>query len=120
MRRSVVMGRTIYEDARLTASTGAITLRGYWLPFGLARTVRIDELVGVSQVARDEGVTRRWPRWGRRRTAWFPLDWSRPRRNVAVALWRADGRCTVVTPANPGRLVALLDELGVPAGIPDD
>jgi hypothetical protein len=115
MRRSVVTGRTVYEDSRITLSSVAITLRGYWAPFGLARTFRITEITGGREHARDDGAFDAWPRWGRRgKAVWFPLDLSRPRRDVAVALERADGSVVVVTPANPQRLLALLSELGIP------
>jgi len=114
MARSVITGRTIYEDARVHATTAELTIRGYWLPFGAPRTIPLTALTGVSTMARDPERPVRWPRWGRRGSAWFPLDWSRPRRGVAVALWRGDGRCVVVTPSNPGRLVALLGGLGIP------
>jgi hypothetical protein len=115
MPRSVVTGRTIYEDSRITVSTAAITLRGYWLPFGLARTIRVAELAGVTQLSRDDPGFAAWPRWGRRgKGTWFPLDVSRPRRDVAVALSSANGTRVVVTPANPARFVSLLAELGIP------
>jgi hypothetical protein len=119
MRRSVVTGRTIYEDSRITLSSVAITLRGYWAPFGLARTFRIEEITGADAHTRDDPAFDTWPRWGRGgKAVWFPLDWSRPRREVAVAIDRADGSRTVVTPANPHRFLALLAELGIPVESP--
>ncbi|HEY8080444.1 MAG TPA: hypothetical protein VIE15_00025 [Acidimicrobiales bacterium] len=112
-------GRTIYEDSRMTLSSVAITFRGYWAPFGLSRTFRITEITGLDEHTRNDPAFDAWPRWGKRgKAVWFPLDWSRPRRDVAVALHRANGSTTVVTPANPQRLLALLGELGVPVETP--
>jgi len=114
MRRSVVTGRTIYEDARLTLSTSALTMRGYWLPFALSRTVRFTEITAVNEHERGDESLPAWPRWGRgAKRTWFPLDLTRSRRTVAVALWLDDESRVVITPANPARFIALLAELGL-------
>jgi len=119
MRRSVVTGRTLYEDPRLLLSTAAVTMRGYWPPFATSRTLRLESIARYSQHTRDDPSLRRWPRWGRGGAGtWFPLDRSRPRRDVAVALWHHDGARAVVTPANPVRFIALLGELDVAGGHP--
>ena len=120
MRQRVVTGRTVYEDTRLTLSSAAITIRGYWLPFGITRSIRLDALAKTTLHDRGDATYARWPRWGRGGApgTWFPFDSSRPRRGVAVALHLSSGKCVVTTPANPTRLASLLSELVVPGEAP--
>lgn len=119
MPRAVVVGRTLYEDPRITLSTAAITLRGYWMPFGSARCIPLDAIASVERRERGQDAPARWPSWGlgRART-WFPLDASRRRRTVAVALWTGARHAIVVTPSNPDRFIDLLVRAGVPRAAP--
>jgi hypothetical protein len=115
MRHSVVTGRTIYEDARITLSTTSVAFRGYWFPLGVSRTVRIEQLQSAVEHPRGDPDLPRWPRWGRGANGtWFPLEWSRPRRDTAVVMTFLDGRRVAVTPANPQRFLTLLVDLSVP------
>ncbi len=106
----------LYEDRWITCTPRELTIRGYYFPFGTAKTIALDRIrqVEVVEIGPFSGQLRIWgtssPRY------WAHLDLGRPRKSLAFVLDTGARVRPFITPDRPAALRTVLEQQGVSFG----
>ena len=102
-----------YDDGVLALDGESLVIRGYYFPFGGAKTIRLADVRAV--VERPMGRwTGQWRIWGSSDFRhWWNLDVGRPHKTRAFAIDAGSRTRAAVTPDDPDAFGRALEAAGV-------
>ena len=98
----------LYQDQRITCTSSALVIHGYYFPLATAKTVPYDQIRGVEEIELGSG---RWRIWGGSDPRyWFNLDPQRRHKASALVLQLGKTIRPVITPDDPSRVRSILEQ----------
>ena len=102
-----------YDDGLIACSEAGLVIRRYGA-FLRPKRIPYAEIRRVTQVALSSLRFGRWRIWGSTDLRhWFNFDWRRPKKHVGLVLDLGKPVEPVITPDDPGQVVAVFREHGV-------
>jgi hypothetical protein len=99
----------IYEDAWIRCEADRLVIRGYYFPLGTPKVIAYRAIRSVTPVELGP-LTGSWRIWGTSSPSlWWHLDWSRPRKRIALVLDVGRPVRPVITPDDPEQVAAIID-----------
>ena len=107
---SAPMKQTLYDDGLVQLDADGLTIRRYYFPLGTSKHIPYARIQGVQErhMGALTGKGRLWGSGDLRH--WFPLDLRRPQKEKALVLDVGKSVSPVITPEDPERVLALLQE----------
>jgi hypothetical protein len=101
------MKQVLYDDGLVKLDTDGLTIRRYYFPFATSKRISYARIKSV-QEWRMRSKDRLWGSsdWNH----WWPLDRHRSRKEKALFLDLGTRVTPVITPDDPNRVLALLQE----------
>jgi hypothetical protein len=104
------MATVLYQDRWITCEPDRLIIRGYYFPTGAPKVVPYRDIRRVTRI-RLTTLGGRWRIWGTSDFRyWWHLDWSRPHKQVALVLDLGKRIKPVITPDDPDRVAAIIQE----------
>jgi hypothetical protein len=104
----------LYEDAWIRCDETTLTIRGYYFPLATTKVIAYRDIQAVTPMALGPW-TGSWRIWGTSHPGyWWHLDWARPRKDTALVLDLGRPGRPVITPADPERVAAIIEERRLP------
>src|SRR5262249_1744221 len=102
--------QVLYDDGLVKLDLDGLTIRRYYFPLGTSKRIPYARIKGVQE--RHMGaLTAHAPLWGSSDLRhWFPLDLRRSQKEEALILEVGTWVSPVITPEDPERVLALLQE----------
>jgi hypothetical protein len=105
-----MMKQVLHDDGLVKLDLDGLTIRRYYFPLGTSKRIPYARIKGV-QERRMGALTGKGRLWGSGDLRhWFPLDPSRPQKEKALVLDVGKWVRPVITPEDPDRVLALLQE----------
>ena len=104
------MKQMLYDDGLVQLDSDGLTIRRYYFPLGTSKRIPYARIKGVQErhMGALTGKGRLWGSGDLRH--WFPLDLRRPQKEKALVLDVGKSVSPVITPEDPDRVLALLQE----------
>ena len=100
----------LYEDLWIRCDEATLTIRGYYFPLATSKVIAYRDIQTVTPIALGPW-TGSWRIWGTSHPGyWWHLDWSRPRKDTALVLDLGRPVRPAITPADPERVAAIIEE----------
>ncbi len=105
-----MMKQVLYDDGLVQLDLDGLTIRRYYFPLGTSKRISYARIKGVQEkhMGALTGKGRLWGSGDLRH--WFPLDPRRPQKEKALVLDVGKWLRPVITPEDPDRVLALLQE----------
>jgi hypothetical protein len=104
------MKQALYDDGLVSLDADGLTIRRYYFPLGTSKRIPYSRIKGV-QEQRMEFLTGKGRLWGTGDLRyWLPLDLHRLQKEKALILDLGKGIKPMITPNDPDRVFALLQE----------
>lgn len=104
------MKQALYDDGLVSLDTDGLTIRNYYFPFGTSKRIQYSQIEGVQEY-RMGPLTGKGRLWGSGDFQhWLPLDPHRSQKEKAIVLDLGWGIKPTITPNDPDRVLALLQE----------
>jgi hypothetical protein len=102
--------QVLYDDGLVKLDLDGLTIRRYYFPLGTSKRIPYTRIKGVQerQMGTLSGTGRLWGSSDLRH--WFPLDLRRLQKEKALILDVGKWVRPVITPEDPDRVLALLQE----------
>ena len=87
--------KQLYSDGLVKLTEEAICFRHYYFPVGGSKSIPLVDVIRIEQRS-PTLLNGKWRLWGTsdfRR--WFPVDWSRPKRDAIFFLVRSGGKKSI-------------------------
>jgi hypothetical protein len=104
-----LMKRVLYDDGQVKLDFDGLTIRRYYFPTGKSKHVPYAEIKGVDE-RRMGLLTGKLRLWGGDFRYWLPRDLRRPLKQKALALDVGQRVKPTITPDDPDRVLAILQE----------
>ncbi|MGO8948612.1 MAG: hypothetical protein ACLQUY_13315 [Ktedonobacterales bacterium] len=105
------MKPVLYDDGLVQLDSSGLTIRRYYFPFGTSKHIPYAQIKGVHQWRMGGPGTFKGRLWGSGDfQTWAPLDLRRPWKEKALILDIGTSVRPVITPNDPDRVLALLQE----------
>ncbi len=108
-----MMKQVLYDDGLVALDADGLTIRRYYFPFATSKRIPYVQIKGVQE--RHIGLTGKGRLWGSGDFRhWAPLDIHRSQKEKALILDLGTWIRPVITPDDPDRVLALLQEQMLP------
>ena len=105
-----MMKQVLYDDGLVKLDLDGLTIRRYYFPLGMSKRIPYARIKGVQELHMG-ALTGKGRLWGSSDLRhWFPLDLRRPQKEKALLLEVGTWVRPVITPEDPERVLALLQE----------